>query len=40
MMAARGLEHEIEFAAQRSTLEVVPRLRGTRLLSNYEKDGK
>jgi phosphosulfolactate phosphohydrolase-like enzyme len=32
MMAERGLEHEIEFAAQRSTLEVVPRLHGGRLV--------
>ncbi|HSD43199.1 MAG TPA: 2-phosphosulfolactate phosphatase [Burkholderiales bacterium] len=31
MMAARGLEHEIEFAAQRSALEVIPRLAGGRL---------
>ena len=33
MMAARGLEHEIEFAAQRSTLDVVPRLDGDRLVA-------
>ena len=32
MMAERGLEHEIEFAAQRSTLDVVPRLQGGRLV--------
>lgn len=30
MMAARGLEREIEYAAQRSTLAVVPRLDGAR----------
>jgi phosphosulfolactate phosphohydrolase-like enzyme len=33
MMAARGLDHEIEFAAQRSTLDVVPRLDGDRLVA-------
>jgi 2-phosphosulfolactate phosphatase len=33
MMVERGLEHEIEFAAQRSTLEVVPRLAGGRLVA-------
>jgi 2-phosphosulfolactate phosphatase len=32
MMAGRGLEHEIEFAARRSPLEVVPRLRHGRLV--------
>ena len=32
MMSERGLEHEIEFAAQRSTLDVVPRLQGGRLV--------
>jgi 2-phosphosulfolactate phosphatase len=32
MMAERGLEHEIEFAARRSALDVVPRLAGGRLV--------
>jgi 2-phosphosulfolactate phosphatase len=32
MMVARGLEHEIRYAAQLSTLDVVPRLNGGRLL--------
>jgi 2-phosphosulfolactate phosphatase len=33
MMAERGLEHEIEFAARRSTLQVVPRLEDGRLVT-------
>ena len=32
MMAGRGLEHEVRFAAQLSALDVVPRLREDRLL--------
>jgi 2-phosphosulfolactate phosphatase len=31
MMVARGLEHEIQFAARRSVLEVIPRLAAGRL---------
>lgn len=33
MMSARGLDHEIEYAAQRSTLEVVPRLHAGQLVA-------
>lgn len=33
IMAERGLDHEIEFASQRSTLDVVPRLQGGRLVA-------
>jgi 2-phosphosulfolactate phosphatase len=32
MMSERGLEHEIEYAAQRSSLDVVPRLESGRLV--------
>lgn len=34
MMAARGLAHEVEHAARRSVLDVVPRLDGGRLVTS------
>jgi 2-phosphosulfolactate phosphatase len=34
MMAGRGLEHEVRFAAQLSAFDVVPRLRGAELFAD------
>jgi 2-phosphosulfolactate phosphatase len=33
MMIDRGLEHEVEYASQRSALDVVPRFDGGRLVA-------